>query len=94
MDWFKVGYLLVFQLGLDCLVRHSVCFVASGVGYVVWLVLVLARAHRRPLCRSISVVYFTGWARAAYLLEVFIFGCIFGWISGIQLFWGCLLENR
>ena len=22
MDWFKVGYLLVFQLGLDCLVRH------------------------------------------------------------------------
>ena len=29
---------------------------------------VLARAHRRPLCRSISViVVFTGWARAAFV---------------------------
>ena len=94
MDWFKVGYLLVFQLGLGCLVRHISLFCCFWGGLYGLVSCVLARAHRQPLCRSISVVNFTGWARAAYLLEVFIFGCIFGWISGIQLFWGYLLESR
>ena len=58
MDWFKVGYLLVFQLGLGCLVRHISLFCCFWGGLYGLVSCVLARAHRQPLCRSISVVNF------------------------------------
>ena len=84
MDWFKVGYLLVFQLGLGCLVRHISLFCCFWGGLYGLVSCVLARAHRQPLCRSISVVNFHWVSPGCVFVTRFLYLIVY--LGGFQEF--------